>query len=73
MGMIYQFTQNGSQFAWSVQATGEKATGTISGAELTVAWTNALGSGTAKGKIAAKDAAGRATRIEWDNGVVFSR
>ncbi len=73
MNMTYQFTQNNSQFTWFVEATGEKAQGTIAGDMLTVEWTNPLGSGTAKGKIAAKDAAGRATRIEWDNGVVFSR
>ncbi|MCU0592944.1 MAG: hypothetical protein MUC57_15905 [Desulfobacterales bacterium] len=73
MNMTFSFTQNGSQFAWFVQATGEKAQGTIAGDVLTVTWTNPLGSGSAKGKIAAKDASGRATRIEWDNGVVFSR
>ncbi|MCU0237489.1 MAG: hypothetical protein MUC72_10440 [Acidobacteria bacterium] len=72
-GMTFTFTQNGSQFAWSVKATGEKAQGSINGDMLLVAWTNAQGSGTAKGKITAKDASGRATRIDWDNGVVFSR
>ena len=73
MGMAYQFTQNGSQFTWFVQATGEKAQGTINGDALSVSWTNPLGSGSAKGKITAKDASGRATHIDWDNGVVFSR
>ena len=72
-GMTFTFTQNGSQFAWSVKATGEKAQGSINGDTLLVAWTNAQGSGTAKGKITTKDASGRATRIDWDNGVVFSR
>jgi hypothetical protein len=71
--MTFTFTQNDSQFAWFVKATGEKAQGSINGDTLLVAWTNAQGSGTAKGRIAAKDAAGRATRIEWDNGVVFNR
>ncbi|GEM_PF-2136492 len=73
MNMTFSFSQSGNEFTWLVPATGEKAQGTIAGDALTVAWTNALGSGTAKGRIAAKDAAGRATRIEWDNGVVFSR
>ncbi|MCU0237490.1 MAG: hypothetical protein MUC72_10445 [Acidobacteria bacterium] len=73
MNMTFSFSQNGNEFTWLVPATGEKAQGTIVGDALTVAWTNAQGSGTAKGRIAAKDAAGRATRIEWDNGVVFSR
>jgi hypothetical protein len=72
-GMTFTFTQNGSQFAWSVKATGEKAQGSIDGDTLLVSWTNAQGSGTAKGMITAKDASGRATRIDWDNGVVFSR
>ncbi len=72
-GMTFTFTQNGSQFAWTVKATGEKAQGSIDGDTLLVAWTNAQGSGTAKGKITAKDASGRATRIDWDNGAVFSR
>ncbi len=73
MGMTFAFSQNGSQFTWFVEATGEQAKGTIAGDALTVVWTGIQGGGSAKGKIAAKDATGRATRIEWDNGVVFSR
>ncbi len=73
LGLTFTFTQNGSQFSWSVKTTGEKAQGTIDGDNLSVSWTNPLGSGSAKGKITAKDPSGRATRIQWDNGVVFKR
>jgi len=73
MGLTYTFTQSSSQFAWTVNTTGEKGKGAISGTAVTAQWSGPLGSGSAKGKITATDAGGRATRIEWDNGVIFKR
>ena len=73
LGMTYQFTQNNVQFTWVVAATGEKGNGTLNGMAVAAKWASLLNSGSAKGKIAAVDANGRAIRIEWDNGVVFSR
>lgn len=73
LGMTYQFTQNGAQFTWVVGATGEKGSGSLDGMEVAAKWSSLLGSGSANGKITAVDASGRAIRIEWNNGVVFSR
>ena len=73
MGAAYQFTQNGAQFSWTVALTGEKATGTMTGMDVTAQWSGPVGQGSAKGTIAKVDPGGRASRIEWSNGVVFVR
>lgn len=65
----YEFRQSGSTFTWWVESTQERAQGTINGVSLSVNW----GAGSATGTITAWDASGRATRIEWSNGSVFTR
>jgi type VI secretion system secreted protein Hcp len=71
--LVYEFTQNGSQFTWFVALNNQKGAGTLSGHNLSASWSDAGGSGSAEGRITAVDANGRAGRIEWDNGVVFER
>jgi hypothetical protein len=72
-GLIYEITQQGNQFKWTVVTLGQTATGTIQGIATTVAWSDRSGSGLAKGTIKVRDASGRPIRIEWNNGVIFTR
>jgi hypothetical protein len=70
----YEIQQNGNTFTWYCPSTQERAQGTINGNTLSATWTTAGGGGgTATGTITRYDASGRAIRIEWSNGQVFSR
>lgn len=68
----YYIQQNGNTFTWTGPGN-ETAQGTINGDALTVTWTNPGGTGSATGTITARDANGRATEIQWSNGVKFVR
>jgi len=57
----------------SVPSLGQKGSGYISGKDILTQWEGKSGPGSAKGRITQVDAGGGAVRIEWDNGVVFSR
>ena len=74
VGLTYEMRQSAGRFTWTVDRTDETAEGTLDGKALSVSWTGpGGGKNSATGKITATDAKGRATRIEWDNGVVFLR
>jgi hypothetical protein len=73
IGLVYEISQQGGDFRWSVASLGQSATGTLSGASIAASWSDKNGKGSGRGTVTAKDAAGRATRIEWENGVVFTR
>jgi hypothetical protein len=67
----YQFQQSGNTFTWYCPSTQERGQGTINGNALSASWGG--GGQTATGTITQRDASGRATRIEWSNGQVFTR
>ncbi|MGA3028667.1 MAG: hypothetical protein ABSF98_28305 [Bryobacteraceae bacterium] len=73
---VYQFTQNGSQFAWSRNPP-EAASGTLTvtpGASSSLATLYAdWKTGRGYGRVVAVDSKNRATRLQWDNGQVFVR
>ena len=73
IGSVYEITQQGNRFAWSVTNIREKGDGTIEGNKLFAKWSGQNGTGSAEGKITQVDGSGKATRIEWSNGVVFHR
>ena len=72
-GVGYQITQNGSAFTWWAAALHEKATGTINGQQLNASWDGGNGPHSATARVTSVDAGGRATRIEFSNGAVFTR
>jgi hypothetical protein len=72
LGLIYNITQQGSQFAWTVVNSDEKGQGTITGSDVSASWKGLLGSGSSSGKITV-DSSGKATEIKWENGVRFFR
>jgi hypothetical protein len=68
--VFYNLNQNGNNFTWTKENADEVGRGTIEGDDLKVSWT---GGGAATGKIVQRDANGRPRRIDWSNGVVFTR
>jgi len=69
---VYNISQNGSTFTWSVENVSQKGEGNINGKSVSVKWEGS-GSGSATGTVTKVDSSGRATRIEWSNGVIFTR
>lgn len=71
---VYTITQNGMDFTWYMATLNEKAKGTITGKSVSATWFykdgSVKGSGTGTVKV---DASGRATQIDWSNGVGFKR
>jgi hypothetical protein len=73
VGIVYYMVQDGNQFEWTVAKTKEVGLGVQSGNTLSVSWKGPQGSGSSTGQITAVDPKGRATQIEWKNGVRFFR
>ncbi len=72
IGLVYEITQSKDKFTWKVLGQNQAGEGTITGKAVSVTWTDTKGRGGAKGKIIL-DRQGKAVRIEWTNGVVFTR
>ncbi len=73
IGLVYDITQQGNRFEWTVTTTKEKGQGLLNGNDLSASWQGKTGSGSAKGKITAIDVTGKPTQIDWNNGVRFFR
>ena len=73
INLVYKIIQDGNSFTWRAEKIHENASGTISGGNLSVSWQGDWGNNSATGKITAFDHAGRAVRIDWSNGVYFTR
>jgi hypothetical protein len=72
IGLVYEISQTGTSFTWTVAATEEQGHGSLRGTDIDGQWTGPRGSGSAKGRVIA-DAQSRGLRIEWSNGVMFTR
>ena len=68
----YSISQTQSAFTWEAPKLHSKGEGTVTGNSISATWTGDWGSGSATGTIKL-DATGRATQIDWSNGVVFTR
>jgi hypothetical protein len=68
----YSISQTQSAFTWEAPKLHSKGEGTVTGNSISVTWTGDWGPGSATGTIKL-DATGRATQIDWSNGVVFKR
>jgi sugar lactone lactonase YvrE len=73
IGLLYNITQKGNQFEWTVTKSNEKGQGTLKGNEVSASWSSPQGSGSSTGQISAVDPTGKATQIDWKNGVRFYR
>jgi hypothetical protein len=74
-GVSYEITQNGEQFFWSSEGNAgrhDRGRGTIDETKVRASWVGDWGAGSAAGRISF-DGSGRAVRIDWSNGVAFSR
>jgi hypothetical protein len=72
IGFKYEVTQNGSSYTWLVKSNGQKAEGSLTGNTVSATWSEGGRHHSAVGRIIV-DENGFATRIEWNNGVVFMR
>ena len=70
---VYHIQQSGSAFTWTVENSNEQGKGEIAGAKVTASWEGGSAPGSAEGGIVDQNAANRALKIEWTNGVVFTR
>lgn len=74
IGFQYQIMQARNAFTWEVlKPIRERGQGTISGNTIKASWSGDNGSGSASGRIIVVAPQNRANRIEWSNGVIFSR
>jgi hypothetical protein len=73
IGAIYNITQQQNNFQWTVTNSSEKGNGTLKGYDVNASWQGPKGRGSSPGKITEVDAKGKATKINWDNGVQFYR
>ena len=73
VGIDYVIAQTGGQFSWFLPAINETGKGTLNGPNLSVSWSGLAGNGSTTGKVTQVDAAGKATRIDWSNGAVFTK
>ena len=73
---VYEITQTGNTFTWVVTNQpnlNETATGKFLGRyNVRATWTNKNGTAGADGRVTI-DGAGKVTRIDWSNGIVFER
>jgi photosystem II stability/assembly factor-like uncharacterized protein len=72
IGKIYEIEQTRNIFTWRVAGGSQTANGTINGLEVSAAWVEGRTRGSATG-IIVLDPQRRPVRIEWSNGVVFTR
>ena len=76
IGLVYEIQQSGKNFSWKVKSNGQSAKGEVVGDNVTADWydagVTARPSGHAKGVVKG-GSPGVALRIEWDNGVVFTK
>jgi len=70
---VYHIQQSGSAFTWTVENSNEQGNGEIAGTKIIASWEGGAAPGSAEGEIVDQDAANRALKIEWTNGVVFTR
>jgi len=70
---VYHIQQSGSAFTWTVENSNEQGKGEISGMKVKASWEGGAAPGSAEGQIVDPDAANGAMKIEWSNGVVFTR
>ena len=75
IGWKYNIKQKGKDFTWTVINRNQTASGTIdeNNKDIEAEWIDNGSKGTSKGLILEVDENGKATFIEWDNGVFFHR
>ncbi len=72
-GLVYDIKQTGDRFEWTVKDKNENASGILKGNNISASWKRELRSGSLEGKITAIDSTGKATQIDWNNGMRFNR
>lgn len=73
IGAVYEVWQYGDRFLWWSDSLNETAMGRVQGSSIHASWSGKNGDGSGVAVVKNVDSNGRAHRIEWSNGVVFSR
>jgi hypothetical protein len=73
IGAVYEITQHGRKFLWWSERLNETAMGVVQGNRIGATWNGTNGAGSGDARITRFDGRGQARRIEWSNGVVFTR
>lgn len=73
IGAVYEVWQYGNRFIWWSDSLNETAMGKLQGSAIHASWSGNNGDGSGVAVVKNIDSDGRAHRIEWSNGVVFSR
>lgn len=73
IGAVYEIWQYGGRFLWWADTLNETAMGRVQGSTIQARWSGNNGDGSGVAVIKNIDGQGRAHRIEWSNGVVFTR
>ena len=73
IGAVYEVWQYDDRFIWWADSLHETAMGRVQGATIHASWSGNNGDGSGAAVVNNIDSNGRAHRIEWSNGVVFSR
>lgn len=73
IGQVYVIVQAGNAFSWTRHndTAAEQARGELDGSTVKATWRNTSAEGSATGTVT--DVNGVATRIDWSNGVVFTK
>jgi hypothetical protein len=71
-GLVYDVSQAGNNIGWRVNSIAETGAGSIQGRSVTASWNGNWGPGSSTGTVSIGPG-GVANRIDWHNGVVFSR
>ena len=72
VGKSYDISQTRNIFTWKVAGSPQTGSGSINGLEVSASWQEAGQRGSSTG-VVVLDPQGRAIRINWSNGVVFTR
>jgi photosystem II stability/assembly factor-like uncharacterized protein len=72
IGKTYEISQTRNIFTWKVPASSQTGSGNINGLKVSASWIEGGQRGSATGTVVLNPQ-GRAIRINWSNGVVFTR
>jgi hypothetical protein len=72
IGLVYEIAQSKDKFTWKVINLKQEGEGTITGDSISATWVDPKGRGGAKGKIILNEK-GKSVKIQWSNGVVFTK
>ena len=72
-GLIYEITHRDNHYIWRVHGSDERGEITPGSGQMHAKWHGRRGHGSATGRIVARDNRGIPMKIQWSNGVIYTR